>query len=459
MMDSTKSGSSNSPEVQDTKQTLDKGQSIGNRLGLSIMLEENGPAPFLRTALVFGFGIIIAFVIWAQFAKIDEVAVTSGKVVPSGAVQILQHIDGGTINEIDVSEGEIVKKGQVLVRLDPTDLKAEIKKASTQLVILRMKIARLEAFTNNTDLEFAEVDNRFQPFLKEQKALLEAQRLDLKNQRTILISQIEQRKSEKSFLTKQQSILSKQIAPLEEQLSIRKRLLKNSTLSRFDYLESEREYLKEQGRLEEISLKTVSVDQAITEARGRLSEVVDRSIRDALDEMASTNAEAAEMEENLSKLRSKLYRLDIYSPVEGVVQGLDVKSIGNVIAPGSTILTVVPIGQELILEVHIRPEDIGHLELDQPATVKFATYNYSRYGSVKGKLIHISATTFEDEQGNPFYKGKIKLSKSYVGDNPERNLILPGMTATADIQSGEKTVMEYLLKPIHTTIGQSFRER
>jgi adhesin transport system membrane fusion protein len=358
-----------------------------------------------------------------------------------------------------VSEGEIVKKGQVLVRLDPTDLKAEIKKASTQLVILRMKIARLEAFTNNTDLEFAEVDNRFQPFLKEQKALLEAQRLDLKNQRTILISQIEQRKSEKSFLTKQQSILSKQIAPLEEQLSIRKRLLKNSTLSRFDYLESEREYLKEQGRLEEISLKTVSVDQAITEARGRLSEVVDRSIRDALDEMASTNAEAAEMEENLSKLRSKLYRLDIYSPVEGVVQGLDVKSIGNVIAPGSTILTVVPIGQELILEVHIRPEDIGHLELDQPATVKFATYNYSRYGSVKGKLIHISATTFEDEQGNPFYKGKIKLSKSYVGDNPERNLILPGMTATADIQSGEKTVMEYLLKPIHTTIGQSFRER
>ncbi len=459
MTDSTKSGNSKSPDAQDTRQTLDKGQTIGNRLGLSIMLEENGPAPFLRTALIFGFCIIIAFVIWAQFAKIDEVAVTSGEVVPSGAVQILQHVDGGTINEIDVSEGEIVKKGQVLVRLDPTDLKAEIKKASTQLVILKMKIARLEAFTGNTDLEFAEVQDRFLPFLREQKALLKAQRLDLKNQRTILISQIEQRKSEKSFLTKQQSILSKQIAPLEEQLNIRKRLLKNSTLSRFDYLESEREYLKEQGRLEEISLKTVSVDQAIVEARSRLTEVVDRSIRDALDEMASTNAEAAEMEENLSKLRSKLHRLDIYSPVEGVVQGLDVKSIGNVIAPGSTILTVVPIGQELILEVHIRPEDIGHLELDQPATVKFATYNYSRYGSVKGKLIHISATTFEDDQGNPFYKGKIKLSKSYVGDNPERNLILPGMTATADIQSGEKTVMEYLLKPIHTTLGQSFRER
>lgn len=459
MTDSTKAGSSSPQDAQDSTQKLDKGQAIGNRLGLSIMLEESGPAPFLRTALIFGFGIIVAFVIWAQFAKIDEVAVTSGEVVPSGAVQILQHIDGGTISEIDVSEGEIVKKGQILVRLDPTDLKAEIKKASTQLVILKMKIARLEAFTNNTDMSFAEVDSRFLPFLNEQKALLEAQRLDLKNQRTILISQIEQRKSEKSFLTKQQAILSKQIAPLEEQLSIRKRLLQNSTLSRFDYLESEREYLKEQGRLEEISLKTVSVDQAIAEARGRLSEVVDRSIRDALDEMASTNAEAAEMEETLNKLRSKLHRQDIYSPVEGVVQGLDVKSIGNVIAPGSTILTVVPIGQELILEVHIRPEDIGHLELDQPATVKFATYNYSRYGSVKGKLIHISATTFEDEQGNPFYKGKIKLSKSYVGENPQRNLILPGMTATADIQSGEKTVMEYLLKPIHTTLGQSFRER
>ncbi|PHQ70391.1 MAG: secretion protein HlyD, partial [Sneathiella sp.] len=142
-----------------------------------------------------------------------------------------------------------------------------------------------------------------------------------------------------------------------------------------------------------------------------------------------------------------------------VIQGLDVKSIGSVIAPGSTIVSVVPVGQELILEVQIRPEDIGHITENQDATVKFTTYNYARYGSVDGELIHISATTFEDEKGVNYYKGKVRLAQSYVGDNPDRNLILPGMTAAADIHSGQKTIMEYLLKPIHTTLGQSFRER
>lgn len=441
------------------KLVLNKGKPFSNRLGLSIMLEETGPAPFLRIAMIFGFAIVAAFVVWANFAEIDEVSVASGKVVPSGAVQILQHIDGGTISDIAVTEGEIVDKRQVLVRLDPTDLLAEKNQITTQLMLLKMKIARLVAFTSNKPMEYSLANDRYMPFLKEQQALLEAQRLDLKNQIAILQSQIEQRKSEKALLKTQRIVLANQVAPLEEQLNIRRRLLKTSTLSRFDYLESERLFLKEKGNLQELALKSRSVDQSITEARGRLSEVVDRAKREGLDELALTNADAVEMEERLNKILSKLRRLDIYAPVDGVIQGLDVKSIGSVIAPGSTIVTVVPVGQELILEVQIRPEDIGHLEVGQPATVKFVTYNYSRYGSVKGELTHISATTFQDDQGTNYYKGKVKLSHSYVGEDPKRNLILPGMTATADIHSGTKTVLDYMLKPIHTTLGQSFRER
>jgi membrane fusion protein, adhesin transport system len=441
------------------KLVLSKGKPFSNRLGLSIMLEETGPTPFLRAAMLFGFAIVVAFVIWANFAEIDEVAVASGKVVPSGAVQILQHIDGGTISNIAVSEGEIVEKGQVIVRLDPTDLLAEKRQITTQLVILRMKISRLVAFTSNKPMKYSLENDRYQPFLDEQEALLEAQRLDLKNQVSILSTQVEQRKSEKALLKTQQIVLANQVAPLEEQLNIRRRLLKSSTLSRFDYLESERLYLKEKGNLQELALKSRTVDQSIAEARSRLSEVVDHAKREALDKLAMTNAEAAEMEEKLNKIVSKLRRLDIFAPVDGVIQGLDVKSIGSVIAPGSTIVTVVPVGQELILEVQIRPEDIGHLDVGQRATVKFVTYNYSRYGSVEGELSHISATTFQDEQGENYYKGKVKLAHSYVGDDPSRNLILPGMTATADIHSGKKTVLEYLLKPIHTTLGQSFRER
>jgi len=446
-------------EILEQKPILDKGKPVSKRLGLSIMLEENGPAPMLRVSLVFGFVILFAFLAWAQFAYVDEVSIAPGEVVPSGAVQILQHIDGGSISEIDVTEGQLVRKGEVLVRLDPTYTLAELSRVSTQLVILKMKIARLDAFTSSKPMEFLLKDEQYMPFLHEQKELLRVQQLDLKNQKAVLQTQIEQKKSDKNFLTNQRVTLSKQIAPLEEQLGIRKGLLKNRTLSRFDYLASEREYLKEKGHLDEITLKIASADQAIAEVSSRYAETVDRTNRNALDEMAVANAEAAELEERLDKLRSQLQRLTLYAPVDGVIQGLDVKSIGSVVAPGGAILTVVPVAQELILEVHIRTEDIGHLEVGQDAAVKFTTYNYSRYGSVEGELTHISATTFSDEKGNGFYKGKIRLSKPYVGENPDRNLILPGMIATADIHSGQKTVMEYLLKPIHTTLGQSFRER
>lgn len=438
---------------------LEKGKPEAVRLGQSIMLEESGPAPLLRAAILFSFVALFAFILWAQRAEIDEVSVASGEVIPSGTVQTIQHIDGGTISEIAIEEGGIVRKGQVLLRLDPTDLLAELKRLAVQQSIVNMKIERLRAFTENDEMRSIIVGSRFEEFEQEQKNLLRIQKLDLVNQQNVLLSQISQRVGERSMLKNQIRILEAQVAPLHEQMKIREGLLKGRTLSRYDFLESQRQYLKEKGALDELILSENSIEQSIIEARNRLIELNSRLTREALSEMAVSNAENLEINEEINRLQAAIDRMDIYSPVDGVIQGLDVNSIGTVVKPGNPIVSIVPIDQELVLETRVRPEDIGFLKIGQEATVKFTTFNYSRYGSVKGKLTHLSATTFEDEQGESFYKGKVTLSQAYVGDDPQRNLILPGMTVTVDIHSGKKTLLDYLLKPIHTTLAQSFRER
>ncbi len=459
MADSLKFISIDQEKFREETQPLDKGKPESMRLGQSIMLEESGPPSLLRTAILFCFVILLAFIVWAQYAIIDEVAVASGEVIPSGTVQTIQHIDGGIISDITIEEGEIVEKGQTLIRLDPTDTLAELKQLSTQLAIWTLKIDRLKAFVEGGEIRSVYSGSRYEDLFKEQQELLAIQRLDLGNQKRVLQTQIDQRIGERDLLQDQIRILETQIAPLKEQMEIRRGLLKNKTLSRYDFLESQRQYLKETGQLDELNLTRRSLDQAIAEAQGRLTELESRIKREALDEMATANAEALRTREELDKLQSIIGRLDIRSPVDGVIQGLDVNSIGTVLQPGNPIVSVVPIDQELILETRVRPEDIGFLQLGQDATVKFTTYNFSRYGSIMGELIHLSATTFQDEEGENFYKGKVALSQPYVGSDPTRNLILPGMTATVDIHSGKKTLLDYLLKPIHTTLAQSFRER
>ncbi len=459
MADSLKFIAIDQEKVAAETPALEKSKPQSLRLGQSIMLEESGPSSFLRISVMFGFIALMGFILWAQITEIDEVAVASGEVIPSGTVQTIQHIDGGTISSISIGEGDIVEKDQVLLTLDPTDVEDDIRKLTTQYLIWELTAARLKAFTTEQPSIDFSTSPKYTGYLEEQQNLLRIQRLDLESQQNVIKSQIDQRSGELAALKEQILALGKQLAPLREQMEIREGLLKNNTVSRFDFLESRRELLKEEGQLDELVSKQDTTEQAIAEAESRLNELNSRIMREALAEMSNANAEALKLKEELSRLEAARLRLTVRSPVNGIVQGLDVNSVGTVIKPGNPILSIVPVKQELIVEARIRPEDIGFIEIGQQATVKFTTFNYARYGAVEGKLNHISATTFEDDQGENFYKGKIVLDKNFVGEVAGQNMILPGMTALADIHSGQKTLMDYLLKPIHTTLSQSFRER
>ena len=175
--------------------------------------------------------------------------------------------------------------------------------------------------------------------------------------------------------------------------------------------------------------------------------------------MGSVTGELAQVRETIAKLQDRVRRLDITAPTRGIVKGLTTRTIGAVIGPGELIVEIVPLDDVLVAEVRISPRDIGHLRIGQSANVKVTTYDPARFGVVEGRLKRVSASTFKDEEGEPFYKGIIELSQAFVGSDPDRNPVLPGMVVDADIVTGSKSLMQYLLKPVYRGLDSAFRER
>ena len=175
--------------------------------------------------------------------------------------------------------------------------------------------------------------------------------------------------------------------------------------------------------------------------------------------MGFVTNELAQVNSLLDKLYDRVRRLKILSPIDGVIKGLKVHTAGGVISAGAIILEIMPLNEELLVETRITTRDVGHVEIGQPANIKVTAYDYARYGSISGELKMISTSTFLDKQGDLYYKGVISMDRDYVGNDPQVNKVFPGMTVQADIKTGRKTLLEYLLKPIVSSIGNGFRER
>ena len=175
--------------------------------------------------------------------------------------------------------------------------------------------------------------------------------------------------------------------------------------------------------------------------------------------MTIVESDLSQVQERVEKLESQVERLNIRSPVHGSVKGLKISTIGGVIDPSQVVMQIVPIEGGLMVETRIQPRDIGHIKPGLDVNVKVSSYDFSRYGTVRGKLDYISATTFENETGDRYYLGRVSLEKNYVGNDPKQYIIIPGMTVQAEIVTGSKSILDYLLRPVHKSVTSSFSER
>ncbi|MBF0626328.1 MAG: HlyD family type I secretion periplasmic adaptor subunit [Magnetococcales bacterium] len=428
-------------------------------LAQSVVLEEAGLSNLIRAAGLLVSVALAAFFLWAWFSVLDEMATASGEVVPNTPIQSLQHLEGGIIQEIVVKNGDRVRKGQLLLRLDPNIVEPELRQLRARLAGLTLQSARLTAFLEETEPEFGDLPTSLQPLVAEQQRLLASQRQARDSQLQVIDTQIAQRRARLRDLEHQLPPLGVQRDLNAQELDLQEQGLAKGLVSKLTVMGVQRERARLDSEAARLGGEVASVKEELEEFRRRRVETASQLQHEARLELNAALAEAAQLREQIGRLEERLERLAVHSPLEGIVKDLVANTVGGVIPPGGHVADIVPVEQTRHAEIRISPKDVGHVAAGQQVTIKVATFDYARYGAIPGSLLSISPGTFLDEKQQPYYRGLVMLSRNHVGTEPGKNEVLPGMTVQADIHTGQKTMLEYLLKPIYSSISESFRER
>ena len=428
-------------------------------LSKSIMLEETGSPVGLRLVVLFGSAVVTAFLIWASLMQLDEVATAPGEIVPNSNITKIQHLHGGIVSEISVEDGDHVEAGQVLLRLNPLPYRSQLEQAQTQMEILATQQVRLRALIDDTSPDFSRLQLQNREFIDDQRRIFTQQRNGLESGREILQNQIRQLQAESRELEQRKSSISQQINLMKQELAIRKDLVDKGLDSRVEYLGLQRQYNDLEGELRRIPMQVAGIDERIMETRNRIAAQVAATKKQYAEELARTDEQIVQWKDTIRGYLDDVEYLEITAPIDGYVHGLQTHSVGEIVGSGDTMMEIVPENSPLIAVVQISSQDIGHVRIGQTTTLKLTTYNYGRYGGLKGTLTEISPTTLLNRSGNPYYRGIVTFENAYIGSDPRKYPVLPGMTLQADITTGSKTVLEYLLKPIYASASTALRER
>lgn len=427
-------------------------------LALPLALEE-GKAPRVASLILTVVSIFVGFaVVWASVTTVRELAVAAGQVEPAGSVLTVKHLEGGIVGEILVSNGELVEPGQALVQFQPALAGADLDQARAKAASLALTAARQDAFVDERKPEF-EVDEAFRHLAEEQMEAWHLQTLSRDEQRGVARSRIAQRNAELTSLGHRVANLETQVGILDEQVDMREGLLKQGLVSRIAFLESQRAVEQTRGELITTQGRIAEVEQARLEAELSLKEIDARLVDEAKRDRARALGELEEVRNNIAKAQDRVKRLAVRSPARGLVKGLTVHSVGDVVRPGDPVLEVVPLDDELVARVDVDPKDIGHVSIGDRAHVRVTTYDPARFGQLEGSVSKISASTFEDERGEHYYHATIVLDRNYVGGETNKHLVLPGMVVNAEIVTGSKSIVRYLLKPVFRSLDTAFSER
>ena len=407
-----------------------------------------GGSGLIRWKMIAALMVICAFFGWAQITNVDEFAVTSGKLVPTGQVQAIQHLEGGIISEILIDEGEVVKAEQVLIRLDPANAQTELNQMKFRQAALTLKAERFRAVETEREPDFTIFGDEYKNLVNDQYTVYQSQIEASEKRSEVVVAEIELRKQELTLFDEREETVSKRADLLLEELVLRESLYKEGLTTKIVYLGIKRQVNDARVELSNMIVERRRISERLEVSRDKLRELDTNEKKQALTQMGVVTNELAQVNSLLDKLYDRVRRLKILSPIDGVIKGLKVHTAGGVISAGASILEIVPLNEKLLVETRITTREVGHVEIGQPATIKVTAYDYERYGSISGQLKEISTSTFIDKQGDLYYKGVISMDRDYVGNDPQVNKVFPGMTVQADIKTGRKTLLEYLLKII-----------
>ena len=386
------------------------------------MLEQ--AAPKIVWALYLMAVVVVVALVWSSFAEVEEITEGEGKVIPISGEQIIQNLEGGILAELDVKEGQVVEKGQALLKIDPTKADAAFQESYNKMIALQGSASRLRAEVYDKPLTFPQEVEAYPDIIRNEQEAFNSRR---------------------RALNQSVSGLERSLAMIDKEVEITTPLVAKGLISDLDLMKSKR--------------------QAI-ETRLQITERKNKFIAEANQELAHVESELAQARENAVGRQDTVKRTLVKSPLKGTVKNIKVTTIGGVIAPATDIMEIVPLEDQLLIEVKIQPKDVAFLRPGLDAMVKVSAYDYSIYGGLSGKLEQISPDTLRDEHSNAakagisdvYYKVIIRTNSATLKRGGKEFAIIPGMTTSNQIKTGKKTILEYLLKPVFKA-REAFRER
>jgi len=372
---------------------------------------------------------VAVFIAWAAYFEIDQTIHTTGQVILSARTQLVQAADGGVLKELKVKEGDTVKSGQLLAVLEKERVQANLDETRSKIMSLKAALLRAKAEVALSAPQFGSEFKNYPEFVSSQMGLFTQRKLSLDEE-----------------LRSLQDALS--MALQEKRMN--DNLFKNGDVSELDVLRAKRQ---------------------VTEIEGRMSASKNKYLQETRTELTRVEDELSVQMQKLSGAENLLHHTALKAPMDGVVKTLKIHTLGGVLRPGDELMHIAPVGDNLLIEARVLPVDMGQLVVGQTVQISLDAYDYSLYGNLTGELIDISPDTLSDTNaqgslvntpnGQPsvYYKVNIRLAKEQ--SNPKAQLIeiKPGMTASIDIRTGTRNLLNYLMKPVIKTLGNSLNER
>jgi adhesin transport system membrane fusion protein len=422
--------------------------------------DENRPANAWLPLLVI-IALILSALAWASTAVVEEVTNGTGRVIPSRQLQIVQTLEGGVVSEVLVQEGDRVEKNQLLMRIDETTLASRLGEMTKKRVSLLAEIARLEVEAGlKSDFDIASLVPEIpETVARSEQQVLDARRAKLKSDESVLRQQLVQNEQQLAEMEARDTKLEETGELLSREIELNQALFKRGAVPEVELLRLKRQMADIQGDLSINRASVPRANAAIQEAMDRIANVKAGFEAEAQQRLTAARGELAVIDESIKGASDRVKRTSLHSPVTGVVNKLNAKAIGAVLQPGQALAEIVPLDESLLIETRIRPQDVAFISPGQKANVKLSAYDYLIYGSIAGKVDRIGADTIADENGETFYKVMVRTERNTLPGKDHDLPIIPGMVARVDIQTGEKTILDYLLKPLLRARHEALRER
>jgi adhesin transport system membrane fusion protein len=393
-------------------------------------------------------GFVVFFFLWAGLSKVEMLVRGQGQVVPTSEVQVVQSLEGGILQELLVAEGELVKKGQVLLRISDILFSSEQGGAEARSLGLRAKQARLEAEANSQPFSMPDDISKAAPkTAANEKALYDSRQQELKNAISIVEQKIASAEAQIAETKAQINRLSGSVGLLGQELKITRNMVAQKALPKLEEIRLQRELSDIQGQLRANQEKSVGLEADLASAKKQREDQDDKFRSQALGELNEVVTQIAQLDESLKSMGDRVSRAEIRSPLDGIVNKIALKTIGGVIEPAQQLMEIVPIGDELKIIARVIPSDIAFLQIGHPVNVNITAYDPQRYGSLDGRLVRIAANSVSDRDGNVFFEVEVHTDKNYMGSDDNPLPITPGMVAAIEVVTGKRTILEYLMKP------------